>query len=806
MSPDKKEKKKAPPPPPPPRLPTGAKGAPLTRIERMPDAISTKKPSKRVSIPTAPKKKAPPKKKEEPPSPKGVTPSPKPPPPKEAPPPAPKSPPPKEAPPPAPKPAPPKKEKPSKKEEAPPPKAKAGKKKDKEKGPPPSPLPENTPHIKIADTSALMASKIAINYNSCTRCAKCVSVCPKQAIKFDNAPIMCKHCTPETADCAKACPEKAIVPVGAGKDILSVQEDRCTGCGECVKACPYDSIWVLGDIARKCDICYGVADHPLCLEECANQGFNAIEGVHAEQVSAAVDTGTWSLSVYPAQSIQELEPIVINDEGTARTFGSIAKVPSEPKPVYYVNVIPSISDVERTIIKRSIDRFIESGSLNASTYDQMKAFILEVARYMGAGIDPEKLDPLSMLATLNSTGFGPFDLLLKDDALEEVMGIGVGQGRPIYVYHRKYGMLKTNVFFNPDKSGQNEVRAIIERMVRSQPGAKIDDMHPRVNTRLPDGSRLHACISPMTLTGSLITIRKFRANPLTPIEIAEFGTMSIDALTYMWLTLENEISMLIGGNTGSGKTTTLNAISTFIPPDERIIILESTPEINLPHGHQARVVTVPQAEIGMEDLLEDTLRMRPDRVIVGEVRSGEEARAFINSVLAGQARGCMCTFHALDATSAAKRMKNPPMNIAPMDIQTLDIILVQRRLSFYDSKERKRVQLRRVIEIVEIDKSKPAELDIPPLMQVYKYDTKSKQVVRMVKGLSPLERRIAEYNMDMTDQEYERERYVRMKFLESLYYRHKQQPGSLSLPVFMDYITRFSQDKDFRTKFEASVR
>ena len=648
-----------------------------------------------------------------------------------------------------------------------------------------------------------MAKKVYVDFQRCNACRQCIPVCPVQAIQVKGKAIICKHCDPNTAPCAKACPEGAIVAVGDG-DILTVVPEKCTGCGECVKACPYDAIFVLGDVARKCNMCWGYNGGYFCKEKCDSIGINAIGLLEEKTAGNIVDTGTWCLKIIPDTDINPLERIIIDEEGTPKDFGVIGYTKGEKKPVYYINIVPDMNDVERAVIQRAIKRFIESGSLKTDTHEQMKGFIMEVARYMGASIDASKLDPLATVATLNSTGFGPFDLLLKDDKLEEIMGIGVGENKPIYVYHRKYGMLRTNIFFKDDTVGQTEVRSIIERMVRSQPGAKIDDLHPRVNTRLPDGSRLHACIYPMTLSGSLITIRKFRENPLTPLEIINFGTATVEVMSYMWTALENEISLLIGGNTGSGKTTSLNAISTFIPHDERIIILESTPEINLPHLHQARVITVPQASIGMEDILEDTLRMRPDRVIVGEVRSGEEARAFINSVLAGQARGCMATFHALDAISAAKRLKNPPMNIAPMDIQTLDIILIQRRMSFYDTKTKTRMQLRRILEIVEIDKEKPAETDIPELIPVYKYNTKTRSLVRVYNGLTPLEKRISEYNYGMTEREFLREREMRQRFLEALLYKHQQLPDGINLNTFMEYIRRFTEDSKFRENYEAT--
>jgi flagellar protein FlaI len=164
--------------------------------------------------------------------------------------------------------------------------------------------------------------------------------------------------------------------------------------------------------------------------------------------------------------------------------------------------------------------------------------------------------------------------------------------------------------------------------------------------------------------------------------------------------MQCDCSLLIAGNTASGKTTTLNALFSFIPSNERVIITEETPEINLPHKHQMRLVANRDMGITLKDLVYDTLRMRPDRMVVGEVRNKEETEALFDVLLAGQARGSYATFHAQSAHEALSRLQS--FGVRKEDLGSIDCIMVQRRMLMYDAEKRKNSEVRRVVEIAEV--------------------------------------------------------------------------------------------------------
>jgi Flp pilus assembly CpaF family ATPase/intein/homing endonuclease len=189
------------------------------------------------------------------------------------------------------------------------------------------------------------------------------------------------------------------------------------------------------------------------------------------------------------------------------------------------------------------------------------------------GIPPAKIDFYAETVMRDMIGYGPLDLLLADDQLEEVMVIGVN--KPVYVFHRKHEMMKTNVLFGRDE----DIMAIIDRIARDV-GRRIDVKDPLLDARLPDGSRVNATIPPISLEGSTITIRKFREDPLTVVDLVRYKTMSADLAAFLWLAVEGmkakPANVLVSGGTGSGKTSTLNVLANFIPRTERIITMEDS--------------------------------------------------------------------------------------------------------------------------------------------------------------------------------------------------------------------------------------
>ncbi len=277
----------------------------------------------------------------------------------------------------------------------------------------------------------------------------------------------------------------------------------------------------------------------------------------------------------------------------------------------------------------------------------------------------------------NYLSLGKLTPLLMDDNLEEIMV--VGQGLPVYIFDRIAGMKETDIYLS-----DREVRDIIQRIARYN-GRVVDARSPLLDARLPDGSRVNATLPEVSPRGSTLTIRKFRREPLTILDLIRFGTMTTSLAAYLWLAVEGmktkPANLLVIGGTASGKTTTLNALSAFLPENERIISIEDVLEISLMHTHWIPMETRPpygeDNEITMDDLLKNALRMRPDRIIVGEVR-GEEALTLFTAMNTGH-DGCMATLHANSAKETLLRLTSHPMNVPKIMIPALDIIIAQRR-------------------------------------------------------------------------------------------------------------------------------
>ncbi len=311
-------------------------------------------------------------------------------------------------------------------------------------------------------------------------------------------------------------------------------------------------------------------------------------------------------------------------------------------------------------------------------------------------LSEEKKKQIANIVVDHMIGYGFLDPLIQNDDLEEIMVLGLGM--PVYVYHRKYGMCETNIVFDREV----EVKVIIEKIARIV-GRRIDVSVPLLDARLPDGSRVNATLPPVTLDGPTITIRKFRKEPYTIIDLLNFNTLSTEIASFLWVATEGlgrkPANILITGGTSSGKTTTLNCLAIFIPERQRIITIEDTAELQLPLRHKIRMETRPpnvegKGEITMDMLLKNTLRMRPDRIIVGEVR-GEEARTLFTAMNTGH-EGCLGTLHANSAKETITRLTNPPMNVPRIMIPALDLIIVQNRYYALGG------VIRRVSEVAEV--------------------------------------------------------------------------------------------------------
>lgn len=334
-------------------------------------------------------------------------------------------------------------------------------------------------------------------------------------------------------------------------------------------------------------------------------------------------------------------------------------------------------------------------------------------------ISNEYLDNLARKLFQDLVGYGEIDPLIRDDNLEEIMVIGID--KPVFVYHREYGMMKTNILFKD----AGEVMNLIDSIAR-QINRRIDQESPILDGRLPDGSRVNATIPPISADGPSMTIRKFKRDPLTIIDLINSKTISVELAAFFWLCFDGlgvkSANAIISGGTSSGKTTTLNALSSFINPKERIITIEDTLELQIPHEHVIRMETRPpnvenRGELTMNDLVKNSLRQRPDRIIVGEVR-GSEAITLFTALNTGHSG--FGTLHSNDARETITRLTNAPMSVPNIMISAIDFIIMQNRIYRSDG-----VSFRRISEVAEVS---GIEEGVIQLNKIFEWDPQSETI------------------------------------------------------------------------------
>ncbi len=300
-----------------------------------------------------------------------------------------------------------------------------------------------------------------------------------------------------------------------------------------------------------------------------------------------------------------------------------------------------------------------------------------------------------------SLGYSKIDPLMKDPHIEDISCDGPNV--PIFLYHRKYGSLKSNVEFKDEEELSYFVVNLAQKC-----GKHISIAEPMLDATVPDGSRIQMTLSDeITAKGSTFTIRKFRADPITPPDLIALNTLSSEILAYFWLAVENRVNALIAGGTASGKTTILNALSLFIPQDAKIVSIEETREINLPHpnwipgvarsGFGEIVADKMVGEIDMYDLMKASLRQRPEYIIVGEIR-GKEAYVLFQAMATGHAT--YSTVHADSAKSLIHRLEGKPIEIPRIMLQALDIISIHFTTQVKGQRVRR---CKQIIEIIDID-------------------------------------------------------------------------------------------------------
>ncbi len=296
-------------------------------------------------------------------------------------------------------------------------------------------------------------------------------------------------------------------------------------------------------------------------------------------------------------------------------------------------------------------------------------------------------------------GFGQIDPLMRDPNIEDISCDGVQ--KPVYIWHRTYESIETNIEFQDDEELDNMVVKLVHMA-----GKHVSSAFPIVDASLPGKHRLSVCYRrEVTPFGTAFTIRKFREDPYSIVDLINIGTFSEEMAAYLWLCLENRASIMVLGGTAAGKTTALNALACLIKPGSKIITIEETAELNLPHENWVSLIARQSyglggnsiGEVALFDLVKTSMRHRPDVLIVGEVR-GQEAYVLFQALATGH--GGMCTMHAENLDSAIKRLTQKPMDIAPAYVPLMNIVLSIQRIHLTKNNEKK--AYRRIMNVNEI--------------------------------------------------------------------------------------------------------
>jgi flagellar protein FlaI len=363
----------------------------------------------------------------------------------------------------------------------------------------------------------------------------------------------------------------------------------------------------------------------------------------------------------------------------------IAEVEERGRALYYFVDEAKMNEKEEEAYKKLVD--ILSKELlppKEQTQDAKKYVLSEVDRIINKYknflklSNKDSLDKIKYYVRRDLIGYGPINVMIQDPNIEDISCNGIN--RPLFVWHRKYESISTNLKI-VDNDALNDLIVKLAHLA----GRHVSTAFPIVDAMLPEKHRLAATYGKeVSGAGSTFTIRKFREEPLSIIDLISFGTLNPKLAAYFWLVLENRLTIMIMGGTGAGKTTFLNALTNLLKPGLKIVTVEETAELNIPNENWVQFVSRSSyglggskiGEVTLYDLVRAALRYRPDYIVVGEIR-GEEAFVLFQAMATGH--GGLSTVHAEDLDYAIKRLTSPPMNVAPSYIPLMNVaVLVER--------------------------------------------------------------------------------------------------------------------------------
>jgi pilus assembly protein CpaF len=389
-----------------------------------------------------------------------------------------------------------------------------------------------------------------------------------------------------------------------------------------------------------------------------------------------------------------------------------------PKERIYSEVIaqrPALLDEKLRLHQLIIDEFNLALLEKMPRNDLLKTVLAYASEYVRSekiSLNQKELQQFAEEVVDEMTGYGPIEPLLKDPTVTDVL---INTHKKCFV--ERFGKLEeTNVHFKDDA----HLLRIVQKIVAGV-GRRVDESSPTVDARLPDGSRVNIAVRPVAVDGALVSIRKFSKRPISMNRLIELDTVRPQMVDLLRAAVRGRVSLIVSGGTGSGKTTLLNALSSYVPPQERIITIEDAAELQLQPPHVARLETRPanaegKGEIRQRELVKNALRMRPDRILVGECR-GDEAFDMLQAMNTGH-EGSMTTIHANSPRDALKRLEQMvgmaglPMTVSSIRSQiasAIRLIIQLQRLS--DGR-------RRLVSISEIT---GMEGDITQMQEVYRF-------------------------------------------------------------------------------------
>jgi flagellar protein FlaI len=376
--------------------------------------------------------------------------------------------------------------------------------------------------------------------------------------------------------------------------------------------------------------------------------------------------------------------------------------PEENELLYEIEE-PVLNKNQKELFKKIENAMVEIININVvveKTPEAMINYIDQTAKLLitELGIDISQEDYTAIFYYLyrNFVGLNEIEPLVRDYFIEDIECNGIQT--PVYIIHRAYKNIKTNLKFDTMEGLTSFVEKLAQRC-----GKYISYANPIMDGTLPDGSRINATYTQeITSRGPTFTIRKFTKVPWTPIQLISFRTMSPEMMAYIWLLIQYKCNIIVVGGTASGKTSLLNAISFFIPPEARVVSIEDTRELMLsrenwlPSVARAGMGMGTVGEISMFNLLKSSFRQNPDYVIVGEVR-GEEASVLFQGMASGHSS--LSTIHADSVDTMIKRLETPPINLSPTLLNTIDAVAIMTHAIVNKQETRK---LREIVEIVNV--------------------------------------------------------------------------------------------------------